>query len=45
MGFRNNWVDVRDISYASVLALLKEDAANNRFIISPGSFVWQEFGM
>ncbi|KAK7687132.1 hypothetical protein QCA50_009635 [Cerrena zonata] len=39
----NNWVDVRDISYASVLALLKEEAANNRFIISPGSFIWQEF--
>ncbi|KAI0367236.1 NAD-P-binding protein [Pilatotrama ljubarskyi] len=38
-----SYVDVRDIAQAHVLALLKPDAADNRFIISAGPFKWQDF--
>lgn len=39
----NCWVDVRDVGEAHVLALEKESVANERIIISAGSFVWQEW--
>ncbi|CAL1707448.1 unnamed protein product [Somion occarium] len=39
----NNWIDVRDVSSALVLALFKEEAANQRFIISGGTYKWQDW--
>jgi nucleoside-diphosphate-sugar epimerase len=39
----NCWVDVRDIAHAHVLALQKEEAANERLIVSAGSVVWQDW--
>ena len=38
------WVDVRDIAQAHTLALQKEEASGNRFIISAGAAKWQDFG-
>ncbi|KAI0325808.1 NAD-P-binding protein [Cubamyces sp. BRFM 1775] len=38
-----SYVDVRDIAQAHVLALLKPEAAGNRFICSARSFKWQDF--
>ena len=38
------YVDVRDIAQAHVLALQKEQAGGNRFIIAAGPFKWQDFG-
>ncbi|KAI0077590.1 NAD(P)-binding protein [Panus rudis PR-1116 ss-1] len=37
------WVDVRDLAYAHVLAIEKEEAAGNRIIVSAGPFKWQDF--
>ncbi|KAJ7109565.1 D-lactaldehyde dehydrogenase [Mycena crocata] len=37
------WVDVRDIAYAHVLALLKPDAGGERIIVSAGAYVWQNW--
>ncbi|KAI0342089.1 NAD-P-binding protein [Trametopsis cervina] len=39
----SSWVDVRDLAVAHVLAIQKEEAAENRFIISAGAYVWQEW--
>ncbi|PSS37211.1 hypothetical protein PHLCEN_2v944 [Hermanssonia centrifuga] len=36
------WVDVRDLALAHVLALQKEAAGGNRFIISAGPYKWQD---
>ena len=41
--FQNSWVDVRDLSYAHVKALEVPEAGGNRFIISSGNFVWQDW--
>ncbi|KAL4253690.1 NAD(P)-binding domain superfamily protein [Abortiporus biennis] len=37
------YIDVRDLALAHVYALEKEAAAGNRFIISAGTFKWQDF--
>jgi len=37
------WVDVRDLADAHLLALEKNEAGGERFIICKGKFVWQEF--
>lgn len=37
------WVDVRDLAEAHVLALEKEKAGGERFLVSAGSFVFQDF--
>ncbi|KAF5391121.1 hypothetical protein D9757_003042 [Collybiopsis confluens] len=37
------WVDVRDIALAHALALQKEEAADQRLIISNSEFVYQDF--
>lgn len=37
------WVDVRDIALAHVLAIEKPKAGNERFIVSAGSFCFQDF--
>ncbi|KAH9918248.1 NAD(P)-binding protein [Epithele typhae] len=38
-----NFVDVRDVAQAHVLALQKPEAGGNRFIIANGPFKWQDF--
>jgi nucleoside-diphosphate-sugar epimerase len=40
---RGGWIDVRDIALAHVLALEKESAGGERFIISAGSWTYQDF--
>jgi hypothetical protein len=37
------WVDVRDLARAHVLSLLKAEAGGERFIVSAGAYVWQEW--
>lgn len=37
------WIDVRDLGLAHVAALAKSEAGGERFIISAGSFVWQDW--
>ncbi|GAC71110.1 flavonol reductase [Moesziomyces antarcticus T-34] len=37
-----NCVDVRDVAYAHVEALVRADAGGNRFATSLGPFVWQD---
>jgi len=39
----NCWIDVRDLALAHVLAIEKEQAGGNRFIVSGGTFKWQDF--
>ncbi|KAJ7597563.1 D-lactaldehyde dehydrogenase [Mycena floridula] len=39
----NSWVDVRDLAEAHVLALEKESAGGERFIVSAGPFIWQDW--
>ncbi|KAJ7590474.1 D-lactaldehyde dehydrogenase [Mycena floridula] len=39
----NSWVDVRDVAEAHILALEKEAAGGERFIISAGPNFWQDF--
>ena len=34
-----NWVDVRDVALAHVLAMEKAEAAGERFIVSNGTFI------
>ena len=41
--FQGSWVDVRDISLAHVKAIEVPEAGGNRFIISSGNFVWQDW--
>ncbi|KDQ65078.1 hypothetical protein JAAARDRAFT_28742 [Jaapia argillacea MUCL 33604] len=41
--FRSTWVDVRDLALAHILALQKEQAGGNRFIVCAGTFTWQDF--
>lgn len=41
--FQNSWVDARDISIAHVKAIEIPEAGGNRFIISSGNFVWQDW--
>ena len=38
------WIDVRDLARAHVLAAQKSEAGGNRFIVSAGSFFWQDIG-
>ena len=38
------WVDVRDLARAHVLALTVPEAGGERLIIRGGSYVWQQFG-
>ena len=40
-----SWVDVRDLARAHVLAALKAEAGNDRFIVSAGPYFLQDFGM
>jgi nucleoside-diphosphate-sugar epimerase len=37
----NVWIDVRDIAEAHVLALEKEKAGGERFVLGAGSYNWQ----
>lgn len=37
------WIDVRDIALAHVLALEKEAASGQRFITSTGAFTYQDW--
>ncbi|KAF8991367.1 D-lactaldehyde dehydrogenase [Cyathus striatus] len=37
------WVDVRDVAEAHVQALEKAEAGGQRFLISAGAFIWQEW--
>ncbi|KAI0691865.1 NAD-P-binding protein [Cytidiella melzeri] len=39
----SEWIDVRDIALAHVLALQKVDAGGERIIISAGKWVWQDW--
>ncbi|OJT14836.1 NADPH-dependent aldehyde reductase ARI1 [Trametes pubescens] len=39
----SEWVDVRDLAHAQVLALITPDAGGERFIIRGGAYVWQQF--
>ncbi|KIJ53250.1 hypothetical protein M422DRAFT_222631 [Sphaerobolus stellatus SS14] len=39
----HNWVDVRDVAEAHVKALVVNEAGGQRFIISEGNFIWQDF--
>lgn len=41
--FAGNWVDVRDVAKAHVVALEKEGAANERILITSGAVPEQEF--
>ncbi|KAJ7490826.1 D-lactaldehyde dehydrogenase [Mycena latifolia] len=38
-----SWVDVRDLALAHVRALQTEEAGGERFLISAGEFVWQDW--
>lgn len=40
----NVWIDVRDLAEAHVLALEKEKAGGERFVIGAGSYIWQDLG-
>ncbi|KZT25504.1 D-lactaldehyde dehydrogenase [Neolentinus lepideus HHB14362 ss-1] len=40
----NAWIDVRDLARAHVLAIQREQAGGNRFIVCAGSYKWQDFG-
>ncbi|PCH42507.1 NAD(P)-binding protein [Wolfiporia cocos MD-104 SS10] len=42
-GFLADWIDVRDVADAHYLALQKEQAANQRIIISAGNWKWQDW--
>ncbi|EIN05348.1 D-lactaldehyde dehydrogenase [Punctularia strigosozonata HHB-11173 SS5] len=39
----NAWVDVRDLAEAHRLAIEKEAAGGERFIVTPGPFKWQDW--
>jgi len=39
----NCWIDVRDLALAHVLAMETAQAGGNRFIVSAGTFKWQDF--
>ncbi|EPQ50349.1 NAD P-binding protein [Gloeophyllum trabeum ATCC 11539] len=39
----NCWIDVRDLALAHVLAIETQEAGGNRFIVSQGTFKWQDF--
>jgi hypothetical protein len=39
-----HYVDVRDLAQAHVNALVKEEAGNQRLIVSAGVWTWQDFG-
>lgn len=41
-GYQGNFVDVRTIGVAHTRALQKEEAGGNRFIVSAGTFCWQD---
>ncbi|KZT58723.1 NAD(P)-binding protein [Calocera cornea HHB12733] len=40
--YAGNWVDVRDVALAHVLALQKEAAGGERIIVSAGYYAWQD---
>ena len=40
---RNCWIDVRDVAQAHVHSLTKEDAGDNRIIVSSTPFVLQDW--
>ncbi|KAF8305794.1 NAD(P)-binding protein [Clavulina sp. PMI_390] len=42
VSYVGGWVDVRDVALAHSLALMKEKAGGLRFILSVGSFSWQD---
>lgn len=37
------WIDVRDLALAHILAIEKQEAGGNRFLVSQGPFKWQDF--
>ncbi|KAI0074846.1 NAD-P-binding protein [Panus rudis PR-1116 ss-1] len=41
--YGSNWVDVRDVAKATVLALQKDEAGGNRITISAGVWKWQDW--
>ncbi|KAH6883793.1 hypothetical protein BKA70DRAFT_1238218 [Coprinopsis sp. MPI-PUGE-AT-0042] len=43
LGSGSGWVDVRDVADAHVLALEKEEAGGERFLITADSFIWQDW--
>ena len=40
---RDCWIDVRDIAQAHVLALTKQDAGDNRILVTSTPSVWQDW--
>ena len=41
--FQGSWVDVRDLADAHVKAIEVPNAGGQRFIISSGNFIWQDW--
>ena len=41
--FQGSWIDVRDVALAHILSLEKPSAGGQRFIITSGNFVWQDW--
>ena len=42
-GVQGGWVDVRDVAEGHVRALEVPEAGGQRFILSSGMFVWQDW--
>ncbi|KAI9058007.1 NAD-P-binding protein [Trametes sanguinea] len=38
------WVDIRDLGQALVLGVTKPEAGGQRFVVSAGTFTWEDFG-
>ncbi|KAF8343833.1 D-lactaldehyde dehydrogenase [Cantharellus anzutake] len=39
----NNWVDVRNVADAHAEAVVRDNAGGERYLISNGAYIWQEF--
>lgn len=44
MSCSNCWIDVRDLGLAHVKAIQVPEAANERIIVSAGTYKWQDWG-
>lgn len=44
-GAQGEWVDVRDVGEGHVRALEVPEAGGQRFILSGGAFIWQDWCM
>ncbi|KAI0716798.1 NAD dependent epimerase/dehydratase [Earliella scabrosa] len=42
-GVRGSWTDVRDFAFATRAVLVKPEAGGERFIISKGTYAWQDW--